>query len=172
MAARMMRSSVLAMALAACAPATPEAAMPTDAKRDVLGFLAALAEAPPIDEAFVERALRLRLNAHGAESMGSRGVSHGKLTATARAGSAKVFLPGRLPDVPCVLSIGELLDHAKSLGYEVDFYDLGSKPMLTLTKDHVGRRMIGVNVMTNPPAGPGERQACVSMITAGTEGRG
>lgn len=168
----MERISVLTLALmlAACTPAAaPEAAAPTDAKRDVLGLLANLAEAPPIDAALVERALRVHLAPRGTELTGTRSLAHGTLTTTVSKDSLVVFLPGKLPNTPCVVSIGEFLDQADALGFATDFYDLGSKPALTLTKDGLGGRSVGMNVMTNPPTKPGERQACVGYISAGTE---
>ena len=168
----MERMPVLAFALllAACAPAAaPEAAAPSDARDDVLGLLTALAEAPPIEAGLVERALRVRMAPRGSGVTGERSLANGTLSASIFNGSATITMPGKLPDTPCVLSIGELLDQAEVLGYAVNFYDLGSKPAWTLTKDGVGGRGVGMNVMTNPPTKPGERQACVGYISAGTE---
>jgi len=168
----MERTSVFALALmlAACSPATaPEAAVPVDARDDVLGLLGALAEAPPIDKDLLERTLRVRLASRGNELTGTRPLAHGRITATVSKGGLTVFLPGKLPDAPCVVSIGEFLDRADALGFETNFYDLGSKPTFTLTKDGPGGRKLGMNVMTNPPTKPGERLACVGYISAGTE---
>lgn len=168
----MERTSMLTLALmlAACTPAAaPEAAAPTDAKRDLLGLLVNLAEAPPIEATLIERALHIKLAPSGSGVAGERSLAHGTLSASIFNGSATITMPGKLPDTPCVLSIGELLDQAEALGYAVNFYDLGSKPAWTLTKDGVGGRGVGMNVMTNPPTKPGERQACVGYISAGTE---
>lgn len=164
-----MLSMGMAALLAACTPVAPEAAQPPDVKQDVLGLLAALAEAPPLDAALVERALRVKLAHRGSGATGTRSLAHGTLSASIFNGSATITMPGKLPGTPCVLSIGELLDQAEALGYAVNFYDLGSKPAWTLTKNGIGGRGVGMNIMTNPPTKPGERQACVGYISAGTE---
>lgn len=168
----MERTSVFALALmmAACTPAAaPEAAVPADARNDVLGLLDALAEAPPINGPLVERTLHVRLAPRGSGVAGKRSLSHGSLSAAIFNGSMTITLPGELPDTPCVISIGEFLDSADALGFETNFYDLGTKPAWTLTKDVAGGRSVGLNVMTTPLTKPGERLACVGYISAGTE---
>ena len=161
----------LALALAACAPAAaPEAAAPPDTgKADVLELLATLAEAPPMDAALLERALRVRMAPRGSGATGARPIAHGTLSVSLFNGSATLNVPGKLPDTPCMLSIGELLDRAEELGYTVAFHDLGTKPAWSLTRAGVGGRRVGLSVMTNPLSQPPERRACMAYLSASTE---
>lgn len=153
----------LALVLAACAPASD------DPGEGVLQLLTDLGQGAPLDAGLVERTLQVKLLPRGNEMVGKRPLARGQLSTTVHDRGAVILLPGKLPEAPCVLAIGQLLDHVKAQGYATDFYDLGSKPAWSLTKDVPGGRSVGLTVMTNPPTKPGERAACVGYLSAGTE---
>lgn len=156
----------LALALAACTQ--PTSAQADSARDDVLRLLTELGQGAPLDRDLVERQLRVKLAPRGTDLHGKRALAHGALSASVYGQEATITLPGQLPGTPCVVAIGELLDHAKAQGFEVSFNEVtGRKSSWTLTKEVAG---VGLMVMANPPAtSKDERAACVGYISAGKE---
>lgn len=163
-------AATLVLVLAACAPTN--SARTDGTQHGLQRFLAALADTHTLDEALVERTLDLELapDANG-EAVGTRNVEQGSVQASVSGAAADITLTGKLPETPCVVSMGEFLEDAEALGYETTFSEVvGGKSAWRLSHSDADGEAVRLRVITNPPAqSADERQACVGYISVGTE---